>query len=148
MPVEQQQHDFSPYSVAELYRKAGWLGTIPVPYHEKHPPPKGFTGAAAPYPDDKKVGEWLRTGRSNIAIRLAEVNYLPKASPYQAKVYELLGIDVDDYADKAGYEQLQTLEKEFGKLPATVCSSSRWEQSPNSGVRLYLVPAGLHFIGK
>jgi len=148
MPVEQQQHDFSPYSVAELYRKAGWLGTIPIPYHEKHPPPRGFTGAAALYPDDKQVVIWQKDSRSNIALRLAETSFLPEASPYQTNAYELLGIDVDDYADKAGYEQLQTLESELGKLAPTVCSSSRWEQSPHSGVRVYLVPAVLRFLGK
>lgn len=147
-PYTNLDHDLNPFSVAELYRKAGWLGTIPVPYNEKHPPPRGFTGAAAPYPDDIKVTEWLGGGRSNIALRLAETDYLPKASPYQEKAYELLGIDVDDYGDKAGYEQLQALESQYGPLPPTVCSSSRWEQSPNSGIRVYLVPAGFHFLGK
>ena len=148
MHVGQEQHDFNPFSVASLYRKAGWLGTIPVPYHEKHPPPRGFTGAAALYPDDEQVSEWLQAARNNIALRLAEVDYMPEASPYQADAYELLGIDVDDYANKAGYEQLQALESKYRKLPATVVSSSRWEQSPHSGVRVYLVPAGLHFLGK
>jgi P4 family phage/plasmid primase-like protien len=149
MAMPSKQSDgFNPFSVALMYRKAGWLGTIPIPYNEKHPPPKHFTGAAASYPDDAKVNEWLAGGRSNIALRLAETDHLPKASPYQTNKYELLGIDVDDYGDKAGYEQFQALEEKYGKLPATVCSSSRWEQSPNSGIRLYLVPAGLHFLGK
>jgi P4 family phage/plasmid primase-like protien len=143
-----QNDGFNPFSVALYYRKAGWLGTIPVPYNEKHPPPKGFTGAGAPYPDDEKVQLWLQNERNNIALRLAETDHLPKASPYQTKVYELLGIDVDDYGEKTGWEQLQALEAKLGKLQPTVCSSSRWEQSPNSGIRLYLVPAGLHFLGK
>jgi putative DNA primase/helicase len=147
-PSINHNHEFNPYTVAQLYRKAGWLGTIPVPYNEKHPPPRGFTGAAALYPDEEHIIQWLKNDRNNIALRLAEVDYLPKASPYQEKAYELLGIDVDDYESKQGWEELQALEKQYGALPDTVCSSSRWEQSPHSGVRVYLVPAGLHFLGK
>ena len=147
-PSVSNNQDLNPYAVAQLYRKAGWLGTIPVPYNEKHPPPRGYTGAAAPYPDDENVALWQKNSRNNIALRLAEVDYLPKASPYQEKAYELLGIDVDDYESKQGWDELQELEHKLGTLPNTICSSSRWEQSPHSGVRVYLVPAGLHFLGK
>src|SRR6516165_8051831 len=97
MPQARQNDDFNPYSVAEYYRKAGFLGTIPIPYNEKHPPPKGFTGNAAEYPNDEQIASW-QEGQHNIALRLAEIDYLPEASPYQAQRYELLGIDVDDYA--------------------------------------------------
>ena len=147
-PSVSDNYDFNPYTVAQLYRNAGWLGTIPVPYNEKHPPPRGFTGAAAPYPSDDDIALWLGNKRNNIALRLAETNHLPKASPYQEKAYELLGIDVDDYESKQGWDELQALEQKLGALPNTICSSSRWEQSPHSGVRVYLVPAGLHFLGK
>jgi putative DNA primase/helicase len=147
MPHAKQDDEFNPYSVAKAYREAGWLGTIPIPYNEKHPPPKGFTGAAAEYPNDAKVQSWS-TAKSNIALRLAEVDFMPEASSYGANKYELIGLDVDDYGEKTGYEQMQALEEEYGPLPKTVCSSSRWHLNPNSGIRLFLVPAGYHFLGK
>lgn len=149
MPHGDGKDDFSPYRYASrLYRKQGWLGTIPIPYFEKHPPPRGFTGAQADYPDDEQVETWRQNAKDNIALRLAEVDYVPDESPYNAAVYELIGIDVDDYGDKAGANQLHELEAKLGKLPPTVCSSSRWDSHPESGVRVYLVPAGLHFLGK
>lgn len=149
MPHAQQDSEFNPYGWADQYRKFGWMGTIPLPLHEKHPPPKGYTGLHANYPTDERVKAWLTLGPKNIGIRLAEVDYTPPNSPYEtATGYELLGIDVDDYGNKTGFKQLLELEKEYGKLPSTVTSSSRWESSPDSGVRLFFVPAGLHFLGK
>lgn len=148
MPHAEEQDDFNPYGMANEYRKAGWLGTIPLPYNEKHPPPKYYTGAAAEYPSDEKVAEWLGRGRSNIGLRLAETDFKPEASPYDAEVYELIGIDVDDYASKTGADQLRQLESELGALPPTVVSSSRWDVSEDSGIRVFLVPTGYHFLGK
>ena len=147
-PLAEQSPDDNPFSKYKLYREAGYLGTIPIPYGKKHPPPKRYTGIQANYPDDEQIAKWIAHDRANIALRLAEVEFTPKDSIYDASVYELIGIDVDDYREKNGGEQLQVLESKLGRLPATVCSSSRWEVCPDSGIRMFLVPAGYHFLGK
>lgn len=140
--------DPNPFDANSLYRKAGWMGTVPIPYGKKHPPPKGYTGIAAGYPDDEQIVKWCNYNKANIALRLAEVDFIPDKSPYSTSKYEVMGIDVDDYGDKKGAAQLRLLEEKLGPLPKTVCSSSRWEIHPNAGVRLFLVPAGYHFLGK
>jgi hypothetical protein len=62
--------------------------------------------------------------------------------------WELIGIDVDDYGDKHGAEQLAALEAELGPLPDTVMSSARWETAPMAGTRIFLVPKGYRYKGK
>src|ERR1700712_2609019 len=89
----------NPFSTAKLYREAGFLGTIPIPYGLKHPPPRGYTGNAAPYPDDEKMAKWAKLGQGNIALRLSKVDYVPEQTIYQTTSWELIGIDVDDYKD-------------------------------------------------
>lgn len=151
MPHAKSNDNFNPFTIAKQYRKLGYLGTLWLPYNEKHPPPKDYTGASADYPDDAKVREWELKPKGNIALRLAEVDYEPKNSPYQTHNYELIGIDVDDYGTKQGAEQLESLEAELGKLPPTVRSSSRWStngRGAKGGIALFFVPAGLHFLGK
>lgn len=148
MPATAKSPETNPFSKAKLYRNNGFQGTIPIPYSKKHPPPKGYTGQAAPYPDDERVASWIGLGKGNIALRLAEVNCVPKNSPYEASVYELIGIDVDDYKDKNGYDQLQALEAKLGVLPKTVRSSSRWATGDKSCIHMFLVPAGYRFLGK
>jgi P4 family phage/plasmid primase-like protien len=147
MSLAESAHD-NPFSVADLYRKAGWLGTIPIPYHRKESPPKGYTGNGVPYPSDEDVKNWKARGKQNLALRLAEIDYVPKKSPYSASMYEVMAIDVDDYGDKHGAQQLKELEEKFGKLPPTVRSSSRWWSGDDSCIYMFLVPAGLHFLGK
>lgn len=123
-----------------LYRKAGWGGTIPLPYKEKHPPPTGFTGHRAEYPDVEQLKKWMNAGRSNIGLRLAGVD----------NEFEIVGIDVDHYKKggkhKKGGDQLTDLEKTLGNLPATWVSSSRTDG--RSGIRYYRVPRGLAFRGQ
>lgn len=66
---------------------------------------------------------------------------------------EIIGLDVDDYLEgtgktakrKRGGLQLRALEKELGPLPPTWRSSAR---EGISGIRFFLVPAGLAFRGK
>lgn len=132
----------NPYrDVAMDYRAQGWLGTIPLPYREKHPPPTGSIGHAAPHPTVEQVQEWSSDGkRHNIGIRLAGVS----------KDYEILGIDVDHYKsgqkDKRGFDQLTELEGKFGLLPTTWISSSRVDGK--SGIRYFRVPRGYAYRGK
>lgn len=138
----------NPFSnAAQLYRDAGWLGAIPIPYGEKYPPPRGYTGNKAPYPDDKQVAKWIDSGPFNIALRLSEVpGFIPVG--HLPCGYELIGIDVDEYEHKNGAEQLRLLEEKLGHLPATVRSSSRWHISEKSCIYVFLVPAGYRFLGK
>lgn len=150
-----------PFANAKTYRKFGWRGTLPLPPGAKDAPPDNFTGHGAPYPSDMQVRQWLKAQPDgNICLRLADVEYdklrdgLPAIyGGNNVDGWSLIGIDVDDYtkpgsAPKNGAEQLAELEAELGKLPATVCSSARWETSPLSGTRLFLVPKGFRFKGK
>jgi P4 family phage/plasmid primase-like protien len=135
------QH-LNPYRETALdYRKAGWLGTLPIPHKQKNPPPTGFTGHRAPYPDVEKITVWRNAKkRQNICVRVAGVD----------KEHEIIGIDVDHYQsgnkDKKGGDQLKALEAQFGKLPETWISSSRTDGF--SGIRYYRVPRGLAFRGQ
>lgn len=131
----------NPFDAAKAYRNKFWAGTLPIPYGEKHPPPVGFTGHAAPYPTLEQISEWLSDGkRHNICLRLAGV------SPE----YEVIGIDVDNYESggktKKGGEQLAALEDRLGVLPPTWISTAR--RDGISGIRYYRVPRGLGFKGK
>lgn len=140
-PNNQVRH-INPYRESvELYRKAGWFGTLPLPYKEKHPPPTGYTGRRADWPEPEKIKEWMTDGkRHNICLRLAGVT----------EEFEMIGIDVDHYfaggKDKRGGDQLKALEKDLGTLPDTWISSSR--EDGVSGIRYYLVPRGYEFQGK
>lgn len=135
------QH-LNPYrETAQAYRQKNWAGVLPIPYGEKHPPPTGFTGHAAPYPAREQIEEWMGDGkRYNICLRLAGVD----------KDHEIIGIDVDHYVsgekDKKGGDQLDALEERLGVLPPTWISTARCDGI--SGIRYYRVPRGLGFRGK
>lgn len=123
------------------YRENYWAGVLPIPYGEKHPPPTGFTGHAAPYPTGEQIQQWCEdTTRHNICLRLAGVS----------KEFEVIGIDVDHYTsgekEKCGGDQLKALEEKLGKLPPTWISSARTDGV--SGIRYYRVRRGLAFRGK
>lgn len=138
MPVRH----LNPYrETARAYRDKYWAGALPIPYGEKHPPPTGFTGHAAPYPTADEIEQWANDSkRQNICLRLAGVS----------KEYEVIGIDVDHYTsggkEKKGGDQLQALEDQLGVLPETWISSARTDGT--SGIRYYRVPRGLAFRGK
>lgn len=126
---------------ALLYTKAAWPGPLVLPYKEKHPPPTGYTGHRAPYPNIDQIEEWLRDGtQHNIGLRLAGVE----------KDHEIIGIDVDHYAKggkkKLGGDQLKALEDQLGALPQTWISSSRTDGV--SGIRYFRVPRGLAYRGQ
>ena len=123
----------------EAYQERGWLGVMPLPAGQKHPPPVGWTGRNARHPEQDDIDEWLmkvKYKNANIGLHLG---ITPDGE------HEVVGIDVDNYGDKAGADQLQRLEREHGKLPATWISSSRMLPS---GIKFYRVPKGYAFIGK
>ena len=121
-----------PYrETAKLYIDLGWPAVLPLPHNRKDPPPKGWTGRGAPYPDLAQVEEWLEDPDSgNIALRLPP---------------DVIAIDVDDYSDKHGADQFALRQAQWGELPPTWISTS-WEGTA-SGIRFYRVPEGLKWSG-
>jgi hypothetical protein len=114
-----------PLARAELYREAGWSGTLPLPPRRKSPPPPGFTGADGRWPTNDDLASWRAEGPHNLAVRLP---------PF------VVGLDVDCYAGKPGAETLRALQTEHGDLPPTWVSTSRTD---GSGIRWYRVPHGI-----
>jgi len=125
---------------AQIYRAAGWLGTLPIGKlpGKKYPPPANWTGHGAPYPSGADVMAWAddpHTASLNIGIRMPD---------------GVIGLDVDagyvkDGITKGGEATLAELEARFGPLPPTWVSSAR--PAP-SGIRWYRVPAGRNFPGE
>lgn len=135
---------------AQLYRAAGWRGTLPLPAGRKNPPPTGYTGHRASHPTREQIDAWLsdRTRHvANICLRLAEIDSDDETA---TDAYEIVGIDVDHYTkggrDKRGGDQLAVLVEKLGELPATWTSSARIDG--HSGIRYFRVPAGLQFRGQ
>lgn len=141
---------------ALTWRAAGWVGTIPLPHKAKNPPPTGWTGRNAGFPDDEQVAAWSADpayAKGNTGLRLGwpvEVN---------GTEYETAAVDVDHYRDgdkdKRGGAQLAALEKQLGALPPTWVSTARARNDDGgdrgdwiSGIRFYLVPRGLAFRGQ
>ena len=103
----------------------------------------GFTGRDATYPDDDRLGEWAREPRfahGNIGLHLGPIEV------DGGEAFEVLGIDVDSYGEKSGGKQLKELEAKLGALPPTATSSAR--DDGVSGIRFFVVPAGLAWSGK
>ena len=125
-------------TAAQKYRDAGWRGVLPLHPKDKNPEVSGFHGKGAPYVDDDTLKNWVKTyQRSNIGLRLAGI---------ARKGFEVIGIDVDHYDNKTGYDQLLELEQKYGQLPATWISTAR--SDGKSGIRFFLVPKGFEFSGK
>lgn len=122
-----------PYAAAaHAYRAAGWECVLPLPLRAKFPPPAGFTGDAGAVPTDDDVDGWVADhGAGNVALRLPD---------------GLIGLDVDDYADKPGARTLADAEGSWGALPPTVVSTARG--AGVSGIRLFRVPLGLDWPGE
>ena len=127
------------------YRRAGWLGTLPLPPRSKEISMTGWTGGHDRDPDDAMVAYWAANGQAsgNIALRMPG---------------DVIGLDVDAYdawrpvrdpatgqvvsrlVHKRGAETLAELEAALGPLPPTWISSAR--PAP-SGIRLLRVPPGI-----
>lgn len=117
--------DSGPYGQAwETYRRAGWLGVLPLPPRRKKTPPDGYTGWAGIDPSRADIQTWLDDPRlgpaANIALHLPDGVY---------------GLDVDNYGAKTGGAALAALVERLGPLPTTWVVSSR--DDGVSGIRLY-----------
>lgn len=122
------------------YLRAGWTSPLPLPEGMKYPPPDDTTGNK-PYTAPHDIENWCEEiPGSNIGLRMPTVTV-------DGNKLEVLGIDVDQYDNKTGGDTLDDLIVEYGHLPATWRSTSRDVENP-SGIRFYLVPAGMKWRGK
>jgi len=108
------------------YFDVGWACPFPLPPRQKKPPPEGYTGKAAPYPDRGRVKQWCADNPDgNLALRLHD---------------GIVAVDVDDYHGKGGLATVAAFEEAAGcAFPATWTSTSR---SDGSAQRFYRVPTG------
>ncbi len=93
---------------------------------------KGVTGREGVV-TDQNVADWIADptwATANIALR--------------AEGY--ITLDVDDYGDNKGAEQLATLEADLGILPSTITSTSRGQDSA-SRQHFYRIPDGVELVG-
>lgn len=111
--------------VAHDYLSKGW-SPLPLPAGRKAPPPKGWTGYAAPTASGADVQEWIDQGHGdgNVALRLPET---------------VLGLDLDAYDGKSGADTMRDHISRLGPLPPSPRSSGR---EGASGIRFYRVPPG------
>ena len=127
---------------ASVYLQQGWSSPLPLPEGLKFPPPDDTTGNK-PYVTENDIENWCEeTPESNLGLRMSVV-----AIKGHDGLFEVIGIDVDEYDEKHGAETLTSLSEELGPLPMTWRSTSRDPDNP-SGIRFYLVPAGLKWKGK
>jgi phage/plasmid-associated DNA primase len=128
-----QQADHAGQTFAEHvadYALAGWPCVFPVPSHDKHPPPVGFTGAEGRDTPPEQLVAWAGShpGHS-IALRMPD---------------GVIGIDVDQYekkgTQKRGAETLAACVAKWGPLPPTWSSTARGPGQP-SRILLFRAPA-------
>lgn len=125
---------------ASVYLQQGWGSPLPLPEGMKYPPPDDTTGNK-PAITPMDIENWCEEiPESNIGLRMSGLNV-------HGELFEVIGIDVDEYDDKHGAETLSALVEDLGPLPMTWRSTSRDPDNP-SGIRFYLVPAGLKWKGK
>lgn len=119
----------TPYGdAAKTYRDLLWR---PIPVSGKFPPEKGTTGRDGAVTDNLiKVWRKSRADR-NVALRHEGT----------------IAIDVDDYGDKHGADQLALLVDQYGALPASWSSTARGDDSP-SRQYLFRVPEGVELKSK
>lgn len=129
-------------AASDKYLSHGWKTPLPLPYGHKYPPPENSTGNY-PNADDVQLQRWAdERADDNIGLRMPRFT-----CEEDGKEYEVVGIDVDQYDDKSGWDTIQALEKRIGDLPDTFKSSSRGESNP-SGIYYYRVPAGRKWAGQ
>lgn len=131
MSIHQQPRTFADH-VAD-YALAGWSCVLPVPAHDKHPPPVGFTGAEGRDTTPEQLVAWAGAHPAHsIAIRMPD---------------GVIGIDVDQYVKKGvqkrGADTLAACVERWGPLPATWSSTARGTAAGpgESRIMLFRVPA-------
>ncbi|XBA13417.1 DNA primase/polymerase [Gordonia phage Xenia2] len=114
----------------EEYVDKGWV-PIPLKPKLKKPNDTGTTGRKNPLPKGtKELNAWIKEwadeapAKANIGLRMDET---------------VIGIDIDHYGEKNGYDQFLKMVEKFGELPPTVISTAR--PGGKSGIRFYRVPS-------
>lgn len=130
-----------PFAVASVdYQRAGWR-PLPLPANKKTAPPGDWTGGSKPHSGEQP-------SVSQMAIWAGEY---PQGNICVSPPPTVLGIDVDCYDGKAGYQTLLDALEEWGELPDTWISTSRPDPEPSgglSGIRWFRIPEGLAWPGK
>ena len=112
-----ENHDNTKTDTPDLYQslvhytKAGWDTPFPLPPGSKTPPPTGYTGRAALTPSPADLWSWSEEYPVNSNIGL----HLPP---------DMIGLDVDNYGGKHGYDTYNEAQEPYGPLPITVMSTS------------------------
>ncbi|GAA4724439.1 hypothetical protein GCM10025782_23080 [Pedococcus ginsenosidimutans] len=111
------------------YLHSGW-SPLPLPPRKKDAPPSGYTGRDGLWPSGADIQSWIeaRPHDANICLRTPE---------------NVIGLDVDNYDGKPGGLNFAKKIEEWGELPDTYISSSRYPADPVSGIRFFRVPKGL-----
>lgn len=125
-------------TAAQTYFDAGWK-PIPGKKSDNTPAVSRHSGRNnLRVANQSQLDAWKNVFRdSSVNLRMWDVE--------DEKGFEIIGIDVDHYNEKKGYDSLKELEKELGPLPATWRSSSRGAMDENpSGIRFYKIPSGLN----
>ncbi|WNY15164.1 DNA primase/polymerase/helicase [Rhodococcus phage MacGully] len=125
---------------APVYIRRGWTTPLPLPAGRKYPPPEDSTGNF-PEVDPGTIESWVEQMEDqNLGLRMPRVSI-------GGEPMEVIGIDIDQYEEKKGWDAIQSVFERIGALPPTYWSSSRGSDDP-SGIRYFLVPAGQKWVGK
>lgn len=117
-------------SKALPYLDAGW-NPLPLGHMKKKSPPAGSTGRHGMSVTKQDLQEWDKRFRGgNLALRMPR---------------NVIGIDVDQYADKRGRDRITELEQILGVLPPTWFSTNR--DDGMSGIWFYRIPEGKELPG-
>jgi hypothetical protein len=124
----------SPYAAAAMdYYRAGWM-PLWLPYAQKFPPVKGFTGKDAKTPTEEILfGDWMENP-GNVAVKLPST---------------IIGIDFDrnkDTGELTGWAKYLELSDKLGALPIDFVVSSR-ERLQEGFTAFFSVPEGIHWLG-
>lgn len=126
----------TPYrDAAHLYRAAGWIGVLPIPYGTKRLRAEQWTGHRGHWPSGADIQAWTDSDRrdeggGNIALRMPP---------------DVIGIDVDQYDGKTGADTLAQAIDKWGPLPPTSSSTARGDGP--SRILFFRVPEGLRWPG-
>ena len=128
-------------SVQQYY--AADFAPFPLPAGKKKPPPAGCTGYGGKRATVAQINQWRASSKyedGNIAVALSSEVFR------EGFWYQLVGIDVDQYDNKTGGDQLRYLENQLEPLPDTWISGAR--NDGTSGIRWFLAPTEITFHDK
>lgn len=123
----------------EQYISKGWVTPFPLPCGSKFPPRAGFTGDIETVSEEVTREVWDREmGDFNLGLRMDITGD-----------YDVIGLDVDQYKDKHGFDNLKALMAELGELPLkAIPRSTRRGVDSDSAQYFFLVPKGLKWASK